>query len=163
RTSPLWKRTFLRILNSHTVSESAFQDVASEGSNCSLVDRCSRESNMLMLTRIPTRSKCMWGSRVGAWDTSAAVSVALAGAAARGGMGAGASGARTRAAASGAHRFMRVSSSGHGDRGVERGRWPQGVRSVYHRAPPAHNPASPSPLWGEGRVRGSGEGDQAEG
>ncbi len=59
RISPLWKRTFFRILNSHTVSEIAFQDVASDGSNCSLVERCSRESNMLMLTRMPTRSKCM--------------------------------------------------------------------------------------------------------
>ena len=30
-TSPLWKRTPLRILNSHTVSESGFHDVASDG------------------------------------------------------------------------------------------------------------------------------------
>src|SRR5690242_8874178 len=116
-TSPLWKRTFFRILNSHTVSEIAFHDVASDGSNCSLVDRCSRESNMLMLTRIPTRSKCMWGSSVGAWDTSATVKVSLACATA--GMGATAHASKARTTASGAHRFMRVSSSGHGDRGVE--------------------------------------------
>ena len=51
--SPLWKRTPLRILNSHWVSESAFHEVASDGSNSSLVFRCSSESNMLMLTRMP--------------------------------------------------------------------------------------------------------------
>jgi hypothetical protein len=66
--SPLWKRTPLRSLNSHWVSERAFQDVASDGSNSSLVFRWRSESNMLMLTRIPTRSKCMWGSRVGACE-----------------------------------------------------------------------------------------------
>ena len=36
RTSPLWKRTFLRILNSHWVSVIAFHEVASDGSNCEL-------------------------------------------------------------------------------------------------------------------------------
>ena len=110
-TSPLWKRTPLRILNSHWVSESGFQEVASDGSNSSLVFRCSSESNMLMFTRIPTRSKCMWGSRVGAWDTRATVRVSLAWAVTAGGTAASATSARTRAAASGAHRFMRMSSS----------------------------------------------------
>src|SRR4029434_6576605 len=75
--SPLWKRTPLRSLNSHWVSESAFQDVASEGSNSSLGFRWIRESNMLILTRMPTRSKCMWGSSVGEWAGRATVSVSL--------------------------------------------------------------------------------------
>ena len=75
--SPLWNFTPLRILNSHWVSVSAFHDVAMEGSNSSLVFRCRSESNMLMLTRMPTRSKCMCGSSVGACETSATVRVSL--------------------------------------------------------------------------------------
>src|SRR5260370_33953971 len=78
RTSPLWKRTPLRILNSHWVSVTAFQDVASDGSDWSFVLRRSREADMLMVTRMPTRSKCMWGSRGGAWETSATVRASVA-------------------------------------------------------------------------------------
>jgi len=74
---PSWNLTPRRSLNSHVVSLSAFHDVASEGSNSSLADRCSSESNMLMLTSTPTRSKCMCGSRVGACDGSATVRVSL--------------------------------------------------------------------------------------
>ena len=77
RGSPLWNFTPLRSLNSHVVSFSAFHDVARDGSYSSLLLRCSSESNMLMLTRMPTRSKCMWGSSVGACETSATVSVSL--------------------------------------------------------------------------------------
>ncbi len=77
RGSPLWNLTPLRSLNSHWVSLIAFHEVARDGSYWSLVLRCSSESNMLMLTRMPTRSKCMWGSRVGAWETSATVRVSL--------------------------------------------------------------------------------------
>jgi len=61
---------------------------------------------MLMLTRIPTRSKCMAGSRVGAWDGSATVSVSLACAAAP--IGA-TSAARVRAASPSSQRFMQSS------------------------------------------------------
>src|SRR5262245_5058311 len=75
---PSWNLTPLRSLNSHVVSFSAFHDVASEGSNSSFAVRCKRESNMLMFTRMPTRSKCMWGSRVGACEGSATVRVSLA-------------------------------------------------------------------------------------
>src|SRR3989441_1267555 len=75
--SPLWNFTPLRSLNSQVVSLSAFHEVASDGSYSSLAFLCSSESNMLMLTRMPTRSKCMWGSRVGAWEIKATVSVSL--------------------------------------------------------------------------------------
>src|SRR5215831_19835007 len=74
---PSWNLTPRRSLNSHVVSLSAFHDVASEGSNSSLAERCKSESNMLMLTSTPTRSKCMCGSSVGACDGSATVSVSL--------------------------------------------------------------------------------------
>ena len=53
RGSPLWNLTPRRSLNSHTVSETAFQDVARDGSYSSLAFRWSNESNMLMLTRMP--------------------------------------------------------------------------------------------------------------
>src|SRR6266851_4876369 len=138
-TSPLWKRTPLRILNSHWVSEIAFHEVASDGSNWSLMFRCSRESNMLMFTRIPTRSKCMWGSRVGAWDTRATVSVSLAWAETGAVAAASAKSARTRTAASGAHRFIGGSSSS-ADRDVDEGGGDlKGLPSVYHRPPGQHN------------------------
>src|SRR5919198_5733051 len=75
--SPLWNLTPLRSLNSHVVSFSVFHEVASEGSYSSLVFLCRSESNMLMFTRMPTRSKCMWGSRVGACETRATVNVSL--------------------------------------------------------------------------------------
>src|SRR5229473_7508082 len=139
RTSPLWKCTFLRILNSHWVSEIAFHAVASDGSNWSFVLRCSRESNMLMFTRIPTRSKCMWGSRVGAWDTRATVSVSLAWAETGAVAAASAKSARTRTAASGAHRFIGGSSSS-ADRDVDEGGGDlKGLSSLYHRPPGQHN------------------------
>src|SRR3989440_422648 len=73
--SPLWNFTPRRSLNSQVVSFSAFQEVASDGSYSSFALRCSSESNMLMLTSTPTRSKCMCGSSVGACEASAIVSV----------------------------------------------------------------------------------------
>ncbi len=84
---PSWNLTPLRSLNSHVVSLTAFHDTASDGSNSSLALRCRSESNMLMLTRMPTRSKCMCGSRVGACEGSATVSVSLPWARHRGGKG----------------------------------------------------------------------------
>ena len=75
--SPLWNRTPLRSLNSHWVSDRDFHEMASDGSNSSLGFRWSRESNMLMLTRMPTRSKCMCGSSVGEWAIRVTVSVSL--------------------------------------------------------------------------------------
>ncbi len=61
---------------------------------------------MLMLTRTPTRSKCMWGSRVGACDGSATVSVSLPCAPALIGT---TSAARVRATRPGSQRFMESS------------------------------------------------------
>src|SRR6266850_5189727 len=168
--SPLWNFTPLRSLNSHCVSLRGFQEVASDGSYSSLVFRCSSESNMLMLTRMPTRSKCMWGSRVGACETSATVRVSLAWAKA----GAGPTSARSASATAGTmDRFMSVSSSVHRDRAPgsrckKRAAATYRVAEVYHgwaaldNAPAGWDPRARrrAPIRsgsGEGAVEGLGE------
>src|SRR5262245_7646348 len=128
--SPLWNLTPFRILNSHCVSESGFQEVARDGSNSSLVFRWRSESNMLMLTRIPTRSKCMCGSRVGECATSATTSVSLVWADASG--GAAASAASNSMVASTIHLFMRTRPPSRVGCGRSRGRrWPHCLAGAY--------------------------------
>src|SRR5439155_23000635 len=133
---PSWNFTPLRSLNSQVVSLSAFHDSASDGSNSSFALRCRSESNMLMLTRIPTRSKCMCGSRVGAWDGSATVIVSLPCEAA--GRGRARSAARARTSRPGSQRFMEsppCSRDDGDDDGPGESWWP----TIYHVGGDAHN------------------------
>jgi len=102
----LWNFTPERSLNSHCVSLRAFQEVASDGSYSSLAFRCRRESNMLMLTRMPLRWKCMWGSSVGPWATSATTSVSFDWADAGGDDPTSTSRVRTTASHIGTERFI---------------------------------------------------------
>src|SRR6266436_2809831 len=125
---------------------------------------------MLMFTRMPTRSKCMWGSRVGAWETSATVRVSLAWAK----PGAGPTSARSASATAGTmDRFMSVSSSVHRDRAPgsrckKRAAATYRVAEVYHgwaalvNAPAGWDPRARrrAPIRsgsGEGAVEGLGE------
>ena len=145
QVSPLWKRTPLRILNSHWVSEIAFHEVASDGSNWSLGFRCSRESNMLMFTRIPTRSKCIWGSSVGRVGHQGHGQGVLG----LGGDGGGRGGERAEREDEGkgqrGHRFIGVPPH-QPDRDVDEGGGDlKGLPCVYHRPPAQHNAPSRRP------------------
>src|SRR5438105_14191556 len=126
RIEPSWNLTPLRSLNSQVVSLSAFHERASEGSNSSFALRCRSESNMLMLTRMPTRSKCMWGSRVGACDGKATVSVSLPCAAAP--LGRATSAATVRTSRPGSQRLM-VFSLGVA---AEQHRSARGLVTIHH-------------------------------
>jgi len=69
RTSPLWKRTFLRILNSHWVSEIAFPRRRQRRLELELGGPVQQGVEHVDVHEDPDPLEVHVGSRVGAWDT----------------------------------------------------------------------------------------------